>query len=96
MLTDIAQYAKPALSIIDAIWGMEGDGPCSGQPRKIGALIVSDNPFAADIAAVSIIGIQPSDVPMLRRAIQRKLAPAGLNEMECLGEPARKLFYQGL
>ncbi len=94
MLADIAHYVQPALSVIDAVWGMEGDGPCSGQPRKIGALIVSDNPFAADIAAVSIIGIAPSDVPMLRCAIQRKLTPAGLNEMECMGEPAAGFFIK--
>ena len=27
MLVDIAEFARPVLSVIDAVWGMEGEGP---------------------------------------------------------------------
>jgi uncharacterized protein (DUF362 family)/Pyruvate/2-oxoacid:ferredoxin oxidoreductase delta subunit len=91
MLVDIAAFAKPVLSVIDAIWGMEGEGPCSGDPRKIGALIVSDNPYSADIAAVSVIGMEPMDVPLLRHAVSRGLTPAQPEDMSLFGESIESL-----
>ena len=33
-LVDICEYAKPTLTIMDGIIGMEGEGPSAGIPRK--------------------------------------------------------------
>jgi uncharacterized protein (DUF362 family)/Pyruvate/2-oxoacid:ferredoxin oxidoreductase delta subunit len=85
MLVDVVEYAKPVLSVIDAVWGMEGDGPCSGDPRKIGALIVSDNAYSADIAALKIVGIEPADVPLIKNALIRNLTP-DFRHIEFLGD----------
>lgn len=37
---------------MDGIVGMEGDGPSAGKPRSIGALLLSQDPFALDIIIV--------------------------------------------
>jgi uncharacterized protein (DUF362 family)/Pyruvate/2-oxoacid:ferredoxin oxidoreductase delta subunit len=89
MLVDIAEYAKPVLSVIDAIWSMEGEGPCSGDPRKTGALIFADNPYSADIAALRMIGLDIQNVPVIRHAIKRNLAD--LSGIQLLGDAPESL-----
>ncbi len=38
MLVDLMLACKPALAIMDAVVGMEGEGPAGGTPRQVGAL----------------------------------------------------------
>ena len=48
MLVDLNEYVKPRLTIVDAVEGMEGNGPTQGTPRKIGVLLASDSPYSVD------------------------------------------------
>ena len=89
MLVDIADFIRPALSVIDAVWAMEGDGPSAGMPRFVGALIVSDNPFAADAVAGRIIGLHWRDNPVLKCAAERGLWRE--EDIRLLGEPIESL-----
>jgi|AGTN01.2.fsa_nt_gi Uncharacterized conserved protein len=73
MLVDIADFIHPPLSVIDAVWAMEGDGPSAGTPRHLGLMIFSDNPFAADAVAGRIIGLDWRDNPVLKCAAERGL-----------------------
>lgn len=72
-IIDIAQYLKPTLSIIDAVDAMEGNGPGSGEPRHVGAIVASKDMYAADIAATRLVGICPDEVPILHEAKKRGL-----------------------
>lgn len=72
-ILDIVNWAKPCLSVLDGIWGMEGKGPSGGQPRHLGALVVSDDPHAADLVGAALIGLSPSEVPTLRIAQEKGL-----------------------
>jgi uncharacterized protein (DUF362 family)/Pyruvate/2-oxoacid:ferredoxin oxidoreductase delta subunit len=90
LLVDIARFVKPALSIMDGIVGMEGAGPSAGQPRKIGALLLSSDPFALDVAAVDLIGLKPEKIPTIRAARERGLA-SGPEEIDLQGD-ARSLW----
>ncbi|MCO1603838.1 DUF362 domain-containing protein [Desulfosporosinus nitroreducens] len=86
LLADIATWVNPALSIMDGIVGMEGDGPSSGKPRNIGALIMSTDPFALDVVASDLIGLKPEKVPTLMVARARGFT-SRLNELELKGDP---------
>ncbi|HEY8911399.1 MAG TPA: DUF362 domain-containing protein [Desulfosporosinus sp.] len=86
LLVDIATWVSPALSIMDGIVGMEGDGPSAGEPRNIGALIVSTDPFALDVVAADLIGLKPEKVPTVMAARQRGLT-SNFNEIELTGDP---------
>lgn len=58
MLVDLCEMlSKRAqiISVTDAITGMEGNGPTAGNARKIGAILVSENPFASDVVASQLI-----------------------------------------
>lgn len=86
-LLDIAGWAKPCLSVLDGIVGMEGKGPSGGTPRRIGALVVSDDPHAADVVGAALIGLNVEEVPTLRLAREKGLLPVPL----VLGESVEDL-----
>lgn len=73
MLLDIYLQSRPILSIMDAIVGMEGEGPSAGNPRKIGAVLLSDDAIALDYVACKIIGLKVEEVPLLKAAQERGL-----------------------
>lgn len=85
MILDLNEYFKTKLCIIDAIIGMEGNGPTAGIPRKIGALAASENPYALDMLCARLIGLEPSHVATLQSAIDRGLVPEKLEELEIIG-----------
>lgn len=62
MLIDINEYFKFDVNIVDAVIGMEGNGPTMGNPKKIGCVLASENPYALDYISSKIIGINPNDV----------------------------------
>lgn len=85
LLLEIALLVKPALTILDAVWGMEGNGPTSGNPRFVGRILASPSPIALDRVVAEAIGLQPEEVPYLAPAVKRGLLP----EARLLGEPLR-------
>lgn len=85
LLIDIVTLLKPALSIMDGIVGMEGDGPTSGDPRRLGILLGSRNPFALDMAACRAIGIEPSGLALFQLALEQRLIPAA-DDIEISGD----------
>jgi len=90
MLLDICEHVKPCFSFIDAIVGMEGEGPSGGRARKIGALIGGKNPHAVDAAAAALIGLRASQVTTLEAALRRNLLP----EYEIIGDDLESLVIR--
>ena len=91
MLLELAEEIHPTLSIVDAIVGMEGDGPGSGDPVSIGALLAGAEPLAVDTAAAELVGL-PVELDWPRR-IARESGRMGtrLEEIELLGDPLADL-----
>ena len=71
MLLDLCACTAPTISIMDGIWGMEGQGPSSGIPRKFGVILASADPYALDAAAINILGIKPTEALTISRAEER-------------------------
>ena len=90
MLIDLAEYVTPRLSIIDAVYGMEGEGPSAGEPRKIGCIIASKSPYAADLLGSWLIGFAPEEILTVQKAIQRGLCPPSVEGLRILGEDPEK------
>ena len=86
LLVDLNEYIRPRINIIDAVTGMEGDGPTGGEPRHIGALIGSDSPYAADAAALRIIGLDPGNVGTALAAVKRGLISADSSDINVMGD----------
>jgi len=91
MIVDIDEYFKPVLNIVDAVTGMEGNGPTMGAPRHIGCIIASKNPHKADMVCAEILGIEPEKLPILRSAKRRGLCQENISELDIYG--SYKDFY---
>lgn len=63
MLADIHRATPQRLHIMDGIIAMEGNGPASGNPRKMGLLLISADPVALDTVFCRLIHLQPQLVP---------------------------------
>lgn len=72
LLLDVYSAAKPNLTIMDAVIGLEGNGPgTGGLPKKTGLIIASKDGIALDMAASKIIGYDPMEIKMINQAIGR-------------------------
>ena len=88
MLVDLNEYFKPRLAIVDAVVGMEGNGPTAGTPRPIGALLAGPSTHRVDLACAALIGLRREDVPTLEAAYERGLIPASADGLEISGDLA--------
>lgn len=86
MLVDLCETVKPTLNIMDAIVGMEGNGPTSGQNRFIGLVMASANPYAMDLAACDIIGYTADEVDTVKFSAERGYIPRTADELDIAGE----------
>ncbi len=95
MLLDVTLLARPALVVMDAVVGMDGDGPSAGRPFPIGLLLASPSSLALDAVATQIVGIPLQEVPMLRRAAERGLWTGKQDDIELLGLPLEQARVHG-
>lgn len=85
-IVDIFSVLRPQLAIMDAVIGMEGEGPRHGSPRHAGLIIASKDPVALDAVASQIIGFDPLEIFTTRNATARGLGIGNLDEIEVMGE----------
>ncbi|MBN2498020.1 MAG: DUF362 domain-containing protein [Deltaproteobacteria bacterium] len=57
LIVEVCRAVSPALSVVDAVVAMDGNGPGSGRPRALGLLAASTNPFALDRVLACVCGI---------------------------------------
>ncbi|HZD43310.1 MAG TPA: DUF362 domain-containing protein, partial [Methanomicrobiales archaeon] len=86
LLIDLYLSLPPDLFIMDAVVGMEGNGPSGGMPRHIGLLMASPDGPALDFVASSIVGFDPLLLPTVRQAWERGIGPKTLEEIRIAGE----------
>ena len=86
MLVDIYEEAKPALTVVDGIVAMEGEGPSGGKLRDIGLLFASSDCVALDSVLATIMGLKPYDILTNKEAAQRRLGTTDINSIQILGE----------
>lgn len=81
MIIDLNR-AKPArLHIVDAVVGMEGNGPTAGTPREIGCLLAGYDPYRLDMICAGIIGLPPACIPTIAAAQELGLCPTELGNI---------------
>lgn len=92
ILADIYQEARPALTIVDGIVAMEGDGPgTSGKLRKTGLVLAGVDCVALDTVLALIMGIKPHEVLTIKEAGERRLGISDIDAIEVLGENLKDL-----
>jgi uncharacterized protein (DUF362 family)/Pyruvate/2-oxoacid:ferredoxin oxidoreductase delta subunit len=64
LLVQIDRAVNPAVTLVDGILGMEGQGPGkSGTPRFLGILAAGESTLAVDAALCRFVGLQPEELP---------------------------------
>lgn len=87
MLLDLNTVVNTNFAILDGIIGMEGNGPKSGNPKKMNTLIMGKSLSAVDSTAVRLIGYDnPLDIPLLKEVYDQQWGEVLSKNIEILGE----------
>jgi len=85
-LVEVYSAIKPKLAVMDAIVGMEGEGPRHGEPKQIGLILASYDSVALDAVASKIVGYRPMGIYTTKLATERGLGNGNLSKIKILGE----------
>ena len=92
IMVDILQEAKPALTIIDGVVAMEGEGPATGgKLRNLNLLFAGSDCVALDSILAQIMGVKPLDVLSTKEAAARGLGVADIKNIRILGETLQEV-----
>lgn len=67
LLVDVFNLRVPDLILMDAVVGMEGNGPASPDLRDIGLILASDNAVALDGVVATLMGCDPGLLRFLQK-----------------------------
>jgi uncharacterized protein (DUF362 family)/Pyruvate/2-oxoacid:ferredoxin oxidoreductase delta subunit len=89
VVVDVFRLRVPDLFIVDAVVGMEGNGPASPDLRDIGVILASDNAVAVDSVIAAMMGCDPGLLRFLQKAKEAGLGDYDLGNIEIVGELKR-------
>ncbi|MCZ7355371.1 MAG: DUF362 domain-containing protein [Candidatus Methanoperedens sp.] len=72
-LVELAKVVQPHLIIVDAIEGMEGEGPLNGRKKKAGVLVIGTNQAETDMVCCGIMGIDYKNVKHIAQGIRQNI-----------------------
>lgn len=85
-ISDLFSIRPPEFNILDAVFGMEGDGPSHGRAKALGWIFASRNALAADWGGAVVMGYRnPLEILLIKAAAERKLGPASFDGIELNG-----------
>jgi uncharacterized protein (DUF362 family)/NAD-dependent dihydropyrimidine dehydrogenase PreA subunit len=90
-LVELFGKIKPAITIIDAVVAMEGNGPSNGKLREVKKLIASADAVSVDAVCSKMMGIEPLEIDTTRFADQMGLGEGHLEHIEIVGGPLESL-----
>lgn len=86
MLVEVFRLRVPDFFLVDAVIGMEGNGPASSELRDIGLVLASDNAVALDTVIARMMGCDPARLRFLQKAREFGLGDYDLERIEIIGE----------
>jgi len=85
-ITDMASIFKIHYTVVDGIWGMEGNGPLNGTPINMDLIIAGADPVAVDSVCTAIMGFNPKNIGHITMAAQHGLGVDDLAQIAVEGE----------
>jgi uncharacterized protein (DUF362 family)/Pyruvate/2-oxoacid:ferredoxin oxidoreductase delta subunit len=86
LVVEVFRLRVPDLFLMDAIVGMEGNGPASPDLRHIGLFLASDNAVALDGVMAVMMGCDPGRLRFLQQARELGLGDYDLSSIEVIGK----------
>lgn len=94
-ILDLNSVIKPDLTVIDGIVAQEGYTPGSpgvtGSPLPFDTVVAGFDPVATDATAAYLMGFDPMEVPLIRKAYERGLGEARLEMIQMVGTPVKRV-----
>lgn len=95
LLVDVLLAADPDFHLVDAIQGMDGNGPSQGEVKKMGVIAAGRDALTVDAVMMNLIGHDMDKNLALNSAMARGLCPDKLSEIALLGESIEALSVDG-
>ena len=86
LVVEVFQLRVPDFYIVDAVVGMEGNGPASPDLRDVGKILASDNAVAVDAVIATMMGLAPGRLAFLQKAKACGLGDYNLDRIEVIGK----------
>lgn len=86
VLCEINKHIKPALTIMDAVVAMDGQGPTTGRPYSAGKLLISADPLALDAVGVAMLGRDIRTLPVYAASVREGIGEADTSRIEVCGD----------
>jgi uncharacterized protein (DUF362 family)/Pyruvate/2-oxoacid:ferredoxin oxidoreductase delta subunit len=86
VIAKVFSLRVPDLFIMDAVVGMEGNGPASPDLRDIGVILAADNAVALDAVVAHMMNCPPAHLPFLQKAKEMGLGDFDLEKIEIEGK----------
>lgn len=96
LLLAIHDAVRPALTILDGVWGMEGNGPGNGEPKHFGVVGASTNALALDLTVCRLLNIDLEALPLYRAARDQGRPEIDQDAVQVLGDGAGRLAGQAI
>jgi uncharacterized protein (DUF362 family)/Pyruvate/2-oxoacid:ferredoxin oxidoreductase delta subunit len=93
-LVDIYSFIMPQLTVMDAVQGMDGDGPAAGRRREVGLLLAGRDAVAVDAVAGRLVGIDPEEISTCRLAARQGLGVCSPEEIAVVGDDPEALIIE--
>lgn len=85
-LVDLYRFISPHLHIVDALVGMEGNGPSHGKLREVNKIIAGTNGVEVDGVMAAMMGFDPSRLKFLEMANNLGLGETDLKKIDIVGD----------
>lgn len=86
VIVEVFRQRVPDLYIMDAVVGMEGNGPASPDLREIGLVLAADNAVAMDAVVARMMGLDPSRLRFLQIAREMGLGDFDVGKIQVEGD----------
>jgi len=86
MLVDLYRRVAPQLTLMDGIIGMHGNGPQSGDPKRIGLIMASEDAVALDVVACRVVGLERTRMPTTLAAEEMGVGQTHIKNISIAGE----------
>jgi uncharacterized protein (DUF362 family) len=88
-IIDMVKVNKIGLSVIDATWAMQGQGPSvtrGGELIKSNLIIAGTNPLAVDLVGANVMGFETDEIDTFKWAFKAGMKPRRIDEIQIVGE----------
>jgi uncharacterized protein (DUF362 family) len=86
LLLDVFRFLSPAVTIIDAVTVMDGNGPITGRARPLGYIIGGTDAIACEIVCCKLVNIEVSNVAIIKTASRLGFGCTEVERIKIIGD----------